>query len=117
MPPAFAKATADNFREQGTACQRKRRRRKGWRPRPELNRGTRICSPLRHHSATWPRHGYIGRVAGGQHGATAPGLLAFLPALPHMFCLPHNRGTRMIDFAAARRMMVDGQVRTADVTD
>ena len=23
----------------------------------------------------------------------------------------------MIDFAAARRMMVDGQVRTADVTD
>ncbi len=26
----------------------------GWRPRPELNRGTRICSPLRHHSATRP---------------------------------------------------------------
>ena len=26
-----------------------------WRPRPELNRGARICSPLRHHSATWPR--------------------------------------------------------------
>ena len=26
-----------------------------WRPRPELNRGTRICSPLRHHSATWPQ--------------------------------------------------------------
>lgn len=25
-----------------------------WRPRPELNRGTRICSPLRHHSATRP---------------------------------------------------------------
>ena len=25
-----------------------------WRPRPELNRGARICSPLRHHSATWP---------------------------------------------------------------
>ena len=23
----------------------------------------------------------------------------------------------MLDFAAARRMMVDGQVRTADVTD
>jgi hypothetical protein len=25
-----------------------------WRPRPESNRCTRICSPLRHHSATWP---------------------------------------------------------------
>ena len=27
---------------------------RNWRPRPELNRGSRICSPLRHHSATWP---------------------------------------------------------------
>ena len=27
---------------------------RSWRPRPELNRGTRICNPLRHHSATWP---------------------------------------------------------------
>jgi hypothetical protein len=25
-----------------------------WRPRPELNRGTRFCRPLRNHSATWP---------------------------------------------------------------
>ena len=25
-----------------------------WRPRPESNRGTRLCRPLRHHSATWP---------------------------------------------------------------
>src|SRR5688572_8089881 len=25
-----------------------------WRPRPESNRGTRICSPLRNHSATRP---------------------------------------------------------------
>ena len=24
-----------------------------WRPRPDSNRGERICSPLRHHSATW----------------------------------------------------------------
>jgi hypothetical protein len=30
------------------------RRAKLWRPRPESNRGARICSPLRHHSATWP---------------------------------------------------------------
>ena len=28
-----------------------------WRPRPESNRGTRICSPLRNHSATRPRVG------------------------------------------------------------
>jgi hypothetical protein len=27
-----------------------------WRPRPELNRGARICSPLRHHSATRPHN-------------------------------------------------------------
>ena len=27
---------------------------KVWRPRPESNRGTRLCRPLRHHSATWP---------------------------------------------------------------
>ena len=25
-----------------------------WRPRPESNRGARICSPLRNHSATRP---------------------------------------------------------------
>ncbi len=29
--------------------------RRCWRPRPELNRGTRFCRPLRHHSATWPK--------------------------------------------------------------
>src|SRR6266700_3121265 len=28
-----------------------------------------------------------------------------------------NRKAQMIDFATARRMMVDGQVRTSDVTD
>jgi hypothetical protein len=27
-----------------------------WRPRPESNRGARICNPLRHHSATWPSY-------------------------------------------------------------
>jgi hypothetical protein len=26
----------------------------GWRPRPESNRRTRICSPLHNHSATRP---------------------------------------------------------------
>jgi hypothetical protein len=29
-----------------------------WRPRPESNRGARICSPLRNHSATRPHAGY-----------------------------------------------------------
>src|SRR5262249_568967 len=29
-------------------------RAKYWRPRPESNRGARICRPLRHHPATWP---------------------------------------------------------------
>ena len=66
-----------NLREPRLACQPKRRRREGWRPRPELNRGTRICSPLRHHSATWPRHRYIGRVGGRQHDANAPECLPF----------------------------------------
>ena|SRR6476661_9879545 len=33
-----------NLREPRLACQPKRRRREGWRPRPELNRGTQICS-------------------------------------------------------------------------
>ena len=56
-----------------------------WRPRPELNRGTRICSPLRHHSATWPRHGYIGRVISRQQHTLTRRLLAFFPALPQFF--------------------------------
>ncbi len=30
------------------------RKQETWRPRPESNRGIRICSPLRHHSATRP---------------------------------------------------------------
>src|SRR5262245_28327095 len=44
-------------------------------------------------------------------------------ALPHALPLALSRFARaswtsaMIDFAAARRMMVDGQVRTNDVTD
>lgn len=32
-----------------------RRNKWRWRPRPESNRGARICSPLRNHSATRPR--------------------------------------------------------------
>src|SRR5215475_293966 len=38
----------------------------GWRPRPELNRGTRFCRPLRNHSATWPFASlYMGLIARG----------------------------------------------------
>jgi hypothetical protein len=74
----------------GMACQPKHRRCEDWRPRPELNRGTRICSPLRHHSATWPRHGYIGRVAARQHGRMWPVCLPF--GWPCRKCL----GFRMI---------------------
>lgn len=45
---------------QSTSCRAETPRRRGhfsgfeWRPRPELNRGTRFCRPLRNHSATWP---------------------------------------------------------------
>ena len=112
----LGRSCGGNFRHR-VACRPKRRRREGWRPRPELNRGTRICSPLRHHSATWPRHRYIGRVAARQHGATAAGCLPFAGPCRKSCALPHDQGPRMTDFAAARRMMVDGQVRTADVTD
>src|SRR5689334_13702027 len=47
--------------------------------------------------------------------------LAFCAALPHEgpHCgtLPSSPDRQMTDFVAARRMMVDGQVRTSDVTD
>ena len=122
----------------------------GWRPRPELNRGTRFCRPLRNHSATWPLTG-AGVVATGRRNnaplyrgmplwrqryrrksrlslnAAAPQLshrkLAFCRSLRFAGPLPHNArgGSRerkiMFDTATARRMMVDGQVRTADVTN
>jgi protein-L-isoaspartate(D-aspartate) O-methyltransferase len=44
-------------------------------------------------------------------------VLAFSTTVPQKAALPELRGSSMIDFAVARRMMVDGQVRTADVTD
>ena len=62
------------------------RRRKSWRPRPELNRGTRICRPLRNHSATWPRASrYKGRASAARQHARCPNaarMLAVLRALP-----------------------------------
>lgn len=54
------------FRECGNQW---RYRRVDWRPRPESNRGARICSPLRSHSATRPRRsvtrGRLHRQGGG----------------------------------------------------
>ena len=60
-------------------------RRKGkWRPRPESNRGARICSPLRNHSATRPfRFPRITRVlltersGGGKHCKQASANICF----------------------------------------
>jgi hypothetical protein len=40
------------------ARQKRMMRGNEWRPRPESNRGARICSPLRNHSATRPHAGY-----------------------------------------------------------
>src|SRR3984893_17041506 len=131
-----------------------------WRPRPELNRGTRFCRPLRNHSATWPlrsadvgseitfrralrQAGYTGATPGGQPFGTAEDWVPAFAGTSGKECLEtaqskpeasrclafcrrlrlqrrraHAVGIlRMIDFAAARRMMVDGQVRTSDVTD
>ena len=57
-----------------------------WRPRPELNRGTRFCRPLRNHSATWPlRAPHIGRGKAPQHALRPTGKcaeLAFSRYLP-----------------------------------
>src|SRR5262245_59662617 len=110
--------------EQSAACPSHPRKRAGrsWRPRPELNRGTRICSPLRHHSATWPSgSGYIGPFCTRQRAVWCSKRLrqlAFCGSLPQKSrTFELFQGPVMTDFAAARRMMVDGQVRTADVTD
>ena len=54
------------------------------------------------------RNGYVQRC----HAEQA---LAFCPTVPHN--APAQMGELMFDTATARRMMVDGQVRTADVTD
>ena len=110
-----------------------------WRPRPELNRGTRFCRPLRNHSATWPCAAHLVAVrrcaarlyrteSGGQpcRGGRDLPWLSWPPpdsALPFLSRCRLTGGVHspwdppMIDFAAARRMMVDGQVRTSDVTD
>ena len=68
---------------------------KAWRPRPELNRGTRICSPLRNHSATWPSGHSLYRsvrtATTRRRSSTAPPNLAFWRALPHKVRLNSQR--------------------------
>src|SRR5215813_11845914 len=91
-----------------------------WRPRPELNRGTRFCRPLRNHSATWPIGlGYIEepKVRGNvRRVAPANQACVFFPPVSQPDRAVRN-GREMTDFAQARRMMVEGQIRTNDVTD
>jgi protein-L-isoaspartate(D-aspartate) O-methyltransferase len=43
--------------------------------------------------------------------------LAFFAALSHKAAQPQLEAKRMFDATTARRLMVDGQIRTADVTD
>ena len=58
----------------------------------------------------------IGAAAAIPRNCAMPGqALAFCPAVPHN--APAQMGELMFDIATARRMMVDGQVRTADVTN
>ena len=45
------------------------------------------------------------------------GVLAFCPTLPHKVGRKITGSSRMFDAAKARRLMVEGQIRTADVTD
>ncbi len=47
---ASARAARQAPTVEGERCWKRR-----WRPRPESNRGARICNPLRHHSATRPQ--------------------------------------------------------------
>ena len=92
----------------------------GWRPRPESNRRARICSPLRHHSATWPISGNRASGCFSLYRSESPTTIASVTLRFARHCrtrTAHFLRTAMTDFATARRHMVDGQVRTADVTD
>ena len=60
--------------------------------------------------ATW-RSGYAA-VCKTVYPGSIPGV-----ASRHRICRRHSAGVAEMDFTLARRMMVDGQVRTSDVTD
>jgi protein-L-isoaspartate(D-aspartate) O-methyltransferase len=102
-----------------------------WRPRPESNRRIRICSPLRHHSATWP----IPRAccvclpeAEAQYAVARNGEAHVSHVAEHaqsVRCRARGTGTpleaserrEMVDFETQRHNMVESQVRPSDVTD
>ncbi len=96
-----------------------------------MNRGTRFCRPLRHHSATWPGRAALYQRArrptirclglcSGRHlgqGANPRRVVSeggprYKP--PRPFLKPFSA---MQDYATQRRNMVDSQVRANDVTD
>ena len=85
-----------------------------WRPRPELNRGSRICSPLRHHSATWPQDG---RGLYQRKGVAANALVVSFEGRRYKPASPESARLAMSTFATQRLNMIDAQVRTNDVTD
>ena len=82
-----------------TACRAEAVSSEGWRPRPELNRGTRICSPLRHHSATWPSGAWLYRTRSRldntaqitRHACLLPGLAAKSRAVRKPSRVTHDR--------------------------
>ena len=92
-----------------------RTRQKGkWRPRPESNRGARICSPLRNHSATRPsRFPRITRVlltersSGGKHCNHAAANICFY-GKGSFRRRPHHTETRR----RSRRIQPNSWLRT-----
>ena len=83
-----------------------------------MNRGTRFCRPLRHHSATWPKkrayNRWMPQTAIAPHAPAASGVLCPEPS-PAQRSLRANH--RMADYAQQRTNMVDAQVRANDVTN
>ena len=73
-----------------------------------MNRGSRICSPLRRHSATWP---HKGRAYIRSQGFPTTFLGPYKPRSPN------KADSSMPDYVAQRLNMVDAQVRTNDVID
>jgi hypothetical protein len=74
-----------------------------WRPRPESNRGARICSPLRNHSATRPSGAYRERdgcsIASVPPKSNSPfctscAKKALATAKTHAICLPPRQRNR-----------------------
>ena len=82
-----------------------------------MNRGTRFCRPLRHHSATWPFwSGGLYQIDLELTSRTAAAVVC-LRVRPYKPAPSPKKRNTMPDFAAQRQTMVDAQVRTNDVTD